>query len=163
MQRSAAMSSQSLKLRAEDTADLAVISAIMQDAIIAPTDMHYDIVQQRFLLAASRFRWESYTEHQPVGERINTLLTIEQVTILQSTGLPEASSKTMIELLALLHNPPSLDLIFAGGASIKLTITGLSLKLDDFGAAWPTSACPKHEGRALPSPAALTPKAQQTT
>ena len=47
-----------LKLRAEDAEDLAVISAILQDALVPVGEMAYLPEEQRFVLVANRFRWE---------------------------------------------------------------------------------------------------------
>src|SRR5215469_15719302 len=47
-----------LKLRAEDADDLAVISACVQDALVAVHDLAFVPEDQTFLLVANRFRWE---------------------------------------------------------------------------------------------------------
>src|SRR3954464_4968382 len=47
-----------LRLRAEDAEDLAVISACLQDALVAVGDLAYDPNARVFLLVANRFRWE---------------------------------------------------------------------------------------------------------
>ena len=48
-----------LKLRAEDTEDLAVISACLQDALVAVRDLAYAPEEHSFLFVANRFRWEN--------------------------------------------------------------------------------------------------------
>ena len=48
-----------LRLRAEDGQDLAVISACLQDALVAVRDLAFVPEDQKFLLVANRFRWES--------------------------------------------------------------------------------------------------------
>ena len=48
-----------LKLRAEDAEDLAVISACLQDALVAVRDLAYAPEDRSFLFVANRFRWES--------------------------------------------------------------------------------------------------------
>ena len=47
-----------LKLRAEDADDLAVISACLQDALVAVRDLAFVPQDRAFLMAANRFRWE---------------------------------------------------------------------------------------------------------
>ena len=47
-----------LKLRAEDADDLAVISACLQDALVAVRDLAFVPQDRTFLMAANRFRWE---------------------------------------------------------------------------------------------------------
>src|ERR1051325_4571288 len=48
-----------LRLRAEDAEDLAVISACLQDALVAVRDLAYDPGAAMFVLVANRFRWEA--------------------------------------------------------------------------------------------------------
>ena len=46
------------KLRAEDADDLAVISACLQDALVAVRDLAFVPPDHTFLMVANRFRWE---------------------------------------------------------------------------------------------------------
>lgn len=55
-------SSAGLKLRARDAADLAIIAACLQDALVRPRDMTYLAEEKRFVLVANRFRWEVAAE-----------------------------------------------------------------------------------------------------
>src|ERR1700756_6068584 len=47
-----------LKLRAEDVDDLAVISACLQDSLVAVRDLAFIPQDCTFLMVANRFRWE---------------------------------------------------------------------------------------------------------
>ena len=49
---------ESLLLVAREEADLEVVSALLQDAIIAGADMHYDAQDNCFIIVANRFCWE---------------------------------------------------------------------------------------------------------
>ena len=46
---------ESLRLVAKDEVDLEVVSALLQDAIIAGADMHYDAQHDCFMIVANRF------------------------------------------------------------------------------------------------------------
>ena len=46
------------KLRAEDADDLKVISACLQDALVAVRDLAFVQTDRTFLMVANRFRWE---------------------------------------------------------------------------------------------------------
>ena len=48
-----------LKLRAEDEEDLAVVSTILQDALVPVAEMAYLPEEKRFVLVANRFKWEA--------------------------------------------------------------------------------------------------------
>ncbi|HZU89593.1 MAG TPA: DUF2948 family protein [Stellaceae bacterium] len=59
-----------LRLRAEDTDDLAVISACLQDALVPVGDIAYMPEEQSFVFVANRFRWEGHpTGGTPRGQR----------------------------------------------------------------------------------------------
>jgi hypothetical protein len=47
-----------LKLRARDLDDMAVIAAMLQDAVVRPAEMTYLAQEKRFVMVLSRFRWE---------------------------------------------------------------------------------------------------------
>ena len=47
-----------LRLVAKDEADIEVMSTLLQDAIIAGADMHYDTQCACFMIVANRFCWE---------------------------------------------------------------------------------------------------------
>ena len=48
-----------LKLLAEDAADLEIVSAAMQDALLRVADISVDKKQRRFTVMLNRFRWET--------------------------------------------------------------------------------------------------------
>jgi hypothetical protein len=54
-----------LKLRAYDREDFAVVSAVLQDALVPVIDMAWLAEEQRFALVANRFRWE---RRAPAGD-----------------------------------------------------------------------------------------------
>lgn len=54
-----------LKLRAKDEADLGVLSALLQDALVPREQMTYLPDERRFVLLANRFRWEARPEAPP--------------------------------------------------------------------------------------------------
>jgi hypothetical protein len=54
-----------LKLRAYDREDFAVVSAVLQDALVPVIDMAWLAEEQRFACVANRFRWE---RRAPAGD-----------------------------------------------------------------------------------------------
>ncbi|MBK1696114.1 hypothetical protein CKO21_02505 [Rhodovibrio salinarum] len=54
-----------LKLRAYDKEDFAVVSSVLQDALVPVIDMDWLSEDKRFALVANRFRWE---RRAPVGD-----------------------------------------------------------------------------------------------
>lgn len=137
-----------LKLQAKDAEDIAVVSAILQDAIVATRDIAYQPEKQEFILVASRFRWEQAQAPKPAYERVNCAVTISGVTAVQKQSLDQADKAALHELLAVLLEEGQLQLVFAGGAQLRLTLQDWRLRLDDFGAPWPTDQCPRHQAAA---------------
>src|SRR5262249_14566077 len=110
-----------LKLLARDEEDLAVISTVLQDALIPVSEMAYLPEERRSALVANRFRWET-----PAGrprdnfERRLTGLSVGGVTAVRRRGFRPGDPDRILALLALRWVAGALQLDFAGGASIQL-------------------------------------------
>ena len=134
-----------LKLRAEDSEDLAVISAILQDALVAVSEMIYLPEERRFVLVANRFRWEPTAgDARRIFERRMSGLRIDNVTGVQRRGFHPREADRLLVLLAIRADPGTLYLDFAGGSSIRLEVERIECHLDDFGEPWPTRWRPRH-------------------
>ena len=60
-----------LKLRARDLDDMAVMAAMLQDAVVRPAEMTYQAREKRFVMVISRFRWEDpEVKPDPAGEEV---------------------------------------------------------------------------------------------
>lgn len=134
-----------LKLRAEDEEDLAVISAILQDGLVAVSEMAWLPEEKRFVLVANRFRRElPAAARRRKPERRMAGLRIDGVTSVQRRGFHPREADRLLVLLALRAGPGALYLDFAGGSSIRLEVEGILCHLDDFGEPWPAQWQPRH-------------------
>jgi hypothetical protein len=142
-----------LKLRAADAEDLAVISAILQDALVTVGEMVYLPEESRFVLVANRFRWERRPgAKRKSAERILSGLCIDGVSGVRRRGFHPREEDRILSLLAIRaegsahapDKPAALRLEFAGGSSIRLEVGRLLCHLDDLGEPWPTRFRPKH-------------------
>jgi hypothetical protein len=138
-----------LRLKAEDAEDLAVISAILQDSMVAVADMAYQPAEQRFVLVANRFRHEAPPETSkqtpPEGsERVMTGLRVDGVTGVKRRGFNPGDTDRLLVLLAVGSGAGAIYLDFAGGGSIRLETGRILCHLDDFGEPWPTRFRPSH-------------------
>src|SRR5487761_1422293 len=124
-----------LRLKAEDDEDLAVISAVLQDAMVLVGDMVYEAEDRRFVLVANRARH---------GERVMAGLRIDGVTAVKRREFDPRDAERLLVLLAVRSAPGAIYLDFAGGASIRLESGGILCHLDDFGEPWPTRFRPRH-------------------
>jgi hypothetical protein len=138
-----------LKLRAADAEDMAVLSAILQDALVSVGEMVYLPDESQFVLIANRFRWEpDQGGTRDNFERILTGLCIDQVKSVRRRGVNPREADRILALLAIRpdsdENPTALMLEFAGGSSIRLEVDRIMCHLDDLGEPWPTRWRPKH-------------------
>lgn len=134
-----------LKLRAEDDEDLAVISAILQDALVAVGEMAYLPEERRFVLIANRLRREQPLSgpRQPLERRLAGF-RVDGVRAVQRRGFHPRDSERLLVLLALRATADEVYLDFAGGSSIRLEVERVLCHLDDFGEPWPTRWRPRH-------------------
>jgi hypothetical protein len=141
------MVAQRLKLRATDADDLAVISAVLQDAVIPGDEMTYLPSEHRFVLVANRFRWED-SDGQPVPgriyERVHAGLVIDTVRAVKTRGFDPTQKDRLLSLLAIEPNDGAIDLLFSGGTAIRIEVERILCHLEDVAEPYPTRLRPNH-------------------
>ncbi len=135
-----------LKLLALDIEDLDVISATTQDAVVRVGDMGFAKADNRFALLMNRFAWE---EDGKTRQRKRTALHFDRVNDVKVAGIDTNSVDGVLDLLAIRFaetDAPAgtVELAFAGGGTIRLTVECLEARLQDLGAAWAAKATPAH-------------------
>ena len=143
-----------LRLRAEDAEDLAVISAVVQDALVAVKDLTYDRAQRRFTLVANRFRWEGKAPGRhnggaadgPAFERRLCAISFAAVDAVAYRGFRRTDDGRILSLLAIRpgDGPGTIDLEFSGDATVRLQVAAIKVHATDIGEAWPTAWQPDH-------------------
>lgn len=139
-----------LKLMAEDAADLDIIGAAVQDALVRVGDINFDKRARRFSLLVNRFRWENAGETGPF-ERVRAALSFESVLSVKSKKVrldaPEALGSVLSIAFTPDEEPPGgvVRLVLAGGGEIELKVECLDVLMMDMGAAWRTPRRPDHE------------------
>jgi Protein of unknown function (DUF2948) len=134
-----------LRLRAEDDEDIAVFSAVLQDALVSVADIAFLPDEHRFLLVANRFRWERDARGEPKDfERIHTGFRADAVTAVKYRGFRRGDSDRFLELLAITAQAGAITLEFAGDASVRLEVDRILCHLEDIGEPWPTRWRPDH-------------------
>ena len=140
-----------LKLMAEDAADLDVIAAAVQDALLRMGDVSFDKRARRFTATINRFRWENAGENGPY-ERVRAALSFEGVLNVKSRRVrqdaPDALAAVLSLQFAAAAEPPGgqVRLVLAGGGEIVLEVECLDAVLLDIGPSWSTPRRPDHEG-----------------
>ena len=144
-----------LRLVASDAKDLAVISALVQDAVLPVTEMSHDPKRRRFALMLNRFRWEDRTQAEAVGrvyERVRSVLVVEDVLRVQSQGFDRGDKDLVLSLLALdfalgADGTGRLTLTLAGDGAVALDVEVLDLRLEDVTRPYraPSGKVPTHD------------------
>jgi hypothetical protein len=139
-----------LKLAALDEEDLKVISAHVQDALMQIGDIDYSPARKWFLVPMNRFvRDGKRSLFRRKYERRRSVLHFEHVLSVRSTGIDRENIKDVLSLLAIRFIPGdapagTIELVFAGEATIRLDVEFIEARLADLGAAWETSSRPAH-------------------
>jgi hypothetical protein len=139
-----------LKLMAEDAADLEIIGAAVQDALVRVGEINVDKRARRFAMLISRFRWEEAGATGPF-ERIRAALSFESVLGIKSRKVRLESKDALASLLSVSFTPAEeppggiVRLVLAGGGEIELEVECLDALLMDLGATWQTPRRPDHE------------------
>ena len=137
-----------LKLRAEDAEDLAVISACLQDALVAVRDLAYAPEERSFLIVANRFRWEHGLGPAPGEvpyERVLCGITFSEVTAVSYSGFRRTNDGRILSLLAIRPEDQAVRLEFSGGPAIRLDVARILCHASDLGDPWPTPWQPRHD------------------
>ncbi|MCL6705571.1 DUF2948 family protein [Pseudomonas sp. R2.Fl] len=146
------MSTDSLKLMALDTDDLAIVSAHMQDAVFKVGDMSFSPKGGHFALAANRFVWEKAGGKPKSYERRRAVLNFKRVEAVRSTGIDRNRADDVQSLLAVRYHAEGegpegrIELVLSGGGMIVLDVECIEAQLADTGGAWEASSLPSHPG-----------------
>ncbi len=127
-----------LRLLAMDSDDLKVISALVQDSVFPATEMKWDARARRFAILLNRFRWEisASTGRRKNYERVQSVLVVEDVMKVASTGIDRKDKDLVLSLLAITFEPGPdgtgrVLLALAGDGDIALDVETLEVKLKD--------------------------------
>lgn len=147
-----------LRLRADDSEDLAVVAACLQDARVPLREMAYLHEERRFVAALTRFRRE--VQEDPASceglTECLTALVVDEVEDVKYRGIDPAEADRELMLLTVATHPGRdrlvhIELVFEGDARIQLRTDKISCRMDDFGEPVLSRTTPcDHFGTALP-------------
>ena len=143
-----------LRLVAQDAEGLAVLSALVQDAVFPITEMTYAARKRRFALLLNRFRWEDRGAAEAAGrgyERVQSLLVFEDVLNVQSQGLERGETDTVLSVLSMSFvagedGTGRVELVLAGDGAIALAVEALDATLREVSRPYlaPSGRVPDH-------------------
>lgn len=140
-----------LKLAALDVEDLQVLSAHVQDAVLAIGDIRYLPKEQKIVFVMNRFVWDRVADKRTgEHERRRSALTFARVTSVKGNAIPQADKEKVLSLLSVAFEEQEAPgghvlLQFAGGGTLRLDVECIEAQLADLGAAWGTPNKPAHD------------------
>ena len=130
---------QPLRLKAESTDDLAVISTYVQDAVGQNSEISWLTKKHRFAVLLNRFRWEDRLTAEQQGrpyERVQSMLVVDSVLKVSAQGLDPSDKDMAFELLSVSFEAGEdgagqMILTLAGDGAIALDVECLDVTLSD--------------------------------
>lgn len=137
-----------LRLRAEDDEDLAVLSACLQDGLVAVRDIAHLPEERRLAMIVNRYRWEGETASGP-AERVLCAVAMDGVSRVRQQGIDRGKAGQFLSVLAVRRaddaaGTPTVDFVFSGQAVIRVTQDRLQVRAEDVEEPYPTAWRPKH-------------------
>lgn len=143
------MSDRPIKLKAGDAEDLAVIAALLQDALTAVREMVFQPEEERFMVALRRYRREAQEDWNSCENltECDTALTFDQIKQVRYRGLDPEDPDRKVQLLTIATSPGKeamvqIELVMAGEADIRLLTEVIDCRLEDFGKPEPARESP---------------------
>ena len=133
-----------LRLLAQDSDDLEIISAAMQDAVAKVGDISYEPKARLLTVAFNRYCWEAEG-----GVRVRSALQLGSVLKVQARKIRRGARDSVLEILAVSFDegeaPGGLVTIScAGGGDLRAEVECLDAVLADISEPWPTPRAPAH-------------------
>lgn len=132
-----------LKLHAQSVDDIEMLSALLQDALIAGADMVFDKAENTFMLVANRYCWEL----QDAGQQMRCMCGVKFGTIGAVRTRRMTADKTQFyNLLAIEYDKAAqhIMLVFSGGVGIQLEVSSIMIIVRDLAEPHPSFARPDH-------------------
>ncbi|WP_394198582.1 DUF2948 family protein [Litoreibacter albidus] len=128
-----------LRLKAEGSEDITVLSALAQDAVFPMSETTWKPTQRRFAVLLNRFRWEDLPAAKRLGrdvERVRAVLAFDDVTKVTSSGLDRNDPDLVLSLLSITWQPSEdgagrFELTLAGDGTIALDAECINITLQD--------------------------------
>ena len=129
-----------LRVLAQDDDDLAVISALLQDAVLTVADCKFEPHTHQFTFTCNRLIRMGYPQ------RIRTAVQFGDVLSVQSRGVPLNTPNHVMQILSVSYDAQTNRVVLhgAGGVDLSLTVEALDAVLADVSEPWPVRRVPDH-------------------
>jgi len=123
-----------LRLIARDADDLAIVSTLLQDAVLPMKETSWQPDVNRFGMLVNRFRWEDKA-HAEQGkrpyERVQSMLVIDYVQNVSSMGVDHTDKEQIISILSLAYEEDKVTFTLAGDGALSLDVECLEITIKD--------------------------------
>ena len=143
-----------LKLRAVAAEDVGIFSVLLQDGLVAASDLHYRKDEASFMMVINRFCWEQggNAESKTQPNRCLCGLHVAHVKQVSQRGLFSGANQ-FYNLLSITYEKNKenekwvnkLTFTFSDEYGIRLVVDKLALIVQDIAAPHPGLAWPKHQ------------------
>lgn len=141
-----------LYLGAQDDGDVQVLSTLVQDAVFPITEMRWQAGARRFALLLNRFRWEDGARDRHGAERVQSILTVQDVVRVASQGIDRTDTDTILSILSITFEAGEdgtgdIVLTLAGDGAIRLSVEAVDMVLKDVTRPYraPSGKAPDHD------------------
>ena len=140
-----------LKLLGKNQEDLKVISAYLQDSIVAVKDIVFLKKNKTFVMVVNRFMWEDVEKGIfRDNKRIRCAVKFEEVSKVESKNINQKKQNKLLEYLAincvLIYDETcKINIFFSGDSVITMIAEVIDVVLHDLGNPWNVKHIPKHK------------------
>lgn len=143
-----AFTGQPVRLAVEDAEDVAIASALIQDAVALTGETSWLPKRRRLALMMNRFRWEDRDAADKADrayERVRTALVIDSVQAVRARGVDPSDKEQIISILAMTYAPAdeiggTVTLTLAGDGEISADVECLDIRIMDLTQPWQASS-----------------------
>tara|TARA_B100001123_G_scaffold308909_1_gene345253 strand:- start:526 stop:975 length:450 start_codon:yes stop_codon:yes gene_type:complete len=142
---------ENLRLTGNNKDDLKVISAYLQDSLIAVRDIVFLKKNKTFIMIANRFMWEDIEKGIfRQNKRIRCAIKFETVLSVKSKNINQKNKKKLLECLAIKCSPAldqtyKIQIFFAGDSIITIISEAIYVVMCDIGKPWNVKHIPIHK------------------
>lgn len=128
-----------LSLQANDIQGMEIVSALLQDSLLPPTDMNHD--GNTFVLVCSRFMREISNANP---HRVHTAVYIQGVQQVQRKNI-SPKNELPLNILSLTLNGDTLTLQFSEDRAVRMSVSNdFAVMVRDVDSPYPVSTTPNH-------------------
>ena len=140
-----------LNLTGKNNKDLKVLSAYLQDSVVAIRDIVFLKQNKSFVMIVNRFMWEdAEKEVFKDSKRIRSAVKFEGVIKVRSKNINQKNKNKPLEYLAMECDSDNvgnkkISIFFSGNSAITIISEVVEVVMSDLGDSWHVKHIPKHK------------------